>query len=879
MCPGGEADRKGLDTSAMSDDTAGIAPATDHTAVHARQQAVVATLGHHALSGADASALMKEAVAAVARVLRAKYCNVLELIPGTQTFRVRAAKDHPDDRATVSGDPASQAAYTLTTTGPVVVEDARTETRFKTLPFPAGLPVASSLSVVIPGLEGPFGVLAVGSSAPRAFSGEDASFLQGVANVLAAAVERQRAEETLKATSHELRLLVHASPLVVVSLDVNGLVRTWNATAERVFGWTAEEVVGKPDPLFSQGVREDLYELFERAVRGEAFTEMPTQLLRKDGQPIDVSVSIAPIYDPAATINGIIAVIVDLTQYRQTEASQRQLSEIVETTTDCVIITNVPGQGFYINLAGRRMLGIGPYEEVGRLDLIDLHPVQARSLMLNEAMPAAVRDGGWSGDTVLVSGDGREIPVSMVMLAHRGPEGDVTCFSVIARDITDQKRFQAELVRIANHDHLTDLFNRRRLEEELTLHLAEARRYGIHGALLIVDLDQFKDVNDSLGHLVGDQLLVRVAGLLRERLRETDIIARMGGDEFAVLLPHTNAEQALTLAEQIVVSLRETAIVAADRPVGATASIGIALFPDHGVTVGDMLARADLAMYQAKETRNRATLYEPDRDWQAVITSRLNWQRRIREALERDLFVLQAQPILNLRSGAVHHYELLIRMTGDRGEMIYPGAFLDTAERFGLINAVDRWVVKRAIRLIAAHHRLGRDIALMINVSAKAFQDSELLPLMRREIDTWSVDPRLLIFEITETSAIANIHHAERFVATIKQMGCRIGLDDFGVGFASFYHLKHLPVDYLKIDGSFIRNLPRDPVDQQLVKAMVAVARGLGKKTIAEFVSDAETVTLLREYGVDYAQGFYIGANAEQITSLPIDAATAINPP
>jgi len=863
----------------MDNDAADITPVTDQTGVHARQQAVVATLGHHALSGVAGAALMSEAVTAIARVLRVSYCNVLELIPGTQTFRVCAAlgwKDNPNDHLTVAGDPASQAAYTLTATRPVVVEDYRKETRFKTAPFVAGPPVVSALSVVIPGHEGPFGVLAVGSDAARAFTGEDASFLQGVANVLAAAIERRRAEETMKATSQELRVLVQASPLAVISLDVNGVVRTWNATAERIFGWPADEVVGKQYPVLSQSHHRDLYDLFERVVRGEAFTEVATQVLRKDGQPVDVSVSMAPIYDSWGTINGIIAVITDLTDHHRTEASERQLKEIIETTTDCVIITNVPGRGFHINLAGRRMLGIGPYDDVAGTNLIDLHPVEVRPFLVNEAMPAAVRDGGWTGDTVLVGRDGREIPVSVVMLAHKGPEGDVECFSIIARNITDQKRFQEELVRVANHDHLTDLYNRRRLEEELTIHLAESRRYGIHGALLMVDLDQFKAVNDSLGHLVGDQLLVRVAGLLRERLRETDIIARMGGDEFAVLLPHTNADQACSLAEQIVSALQHTAIVAEDRPVGTTASIGIALFPEHAVTVGDLLARADLAMYQAKETRNRATLYEAGRDWQAAISSRLDWQRRIREALERDLFVLQAQPVLDLRTDKIAHYELLLRMTGERGEIIYPGAFLDIAERFGLIHAIDRWVVKRAIRLIAAHRQAGQDLGLVINVSAKALADDELLPLIKGELGVWSIDPRNLILEITETAAITNIYQAERFVTTLKQMGCRIGLDDFGVGFASFYHLKHLPVDYLKIDGSFIRDLPRDLVDRQLVQAMVAVARGLGKETIAEFVSDAETVTLLRKYGVDYAQGFHIGANAEQINSIAIDPAAAI---
>ena len=600
-------------------------------------------------------------------------------------------------------------------------------------------------------------------------------------------------------------------------------------------------------------------------------------MIKKDGAPVEVAVSIAPIYDGEGTINGIIAVVADLTERRRTEAAQQQLTEIIETTTDCVIITNVPGRGFYINRAGRRMLGIGPDDDVAGVSLPDLYPGETRAFVVNEAMPTAVRDGGWSGESVLASRDGHEIPVSMVVLAHKGGEGDVEFFSIIARDISDQKRFQDQLMRLANHDHLTDLYNRRRLEEELDLHLAESRRYGIHGALLFVDMDQFKDVNDSLGHLVGDQLLVRIAGLLRERLRETDIIARMGGDEFAILLPHTDADQAQALAAQIVGAFQTTTITSEERPIGVTASIGIALYPEHGVNVGDLLARADLAMYQSKESgRNRCTLYEPERDWQAAIASRLNWQRRIREALEKDLFVLQAQPLLDLRTNTISNYELLLRMIGEKGEIILPGTFLDTAERFGLIHAIDRWVVKRAIRLIAAHRKAGRTLSLVINVSAKAFTDPELLPMIKRELGVWSIDPRNLILEVTETAAITNIYQAEKFVTALKQMGCRIGLDDFGVGFASFYHLKHLPVDYLKIDGSFIRDLPRDQVDQQLVRAMVAVAGGLGKESVAEFVTDAETVRLLREFGVQYAQGFHIGADTKEITSITVDLATAI---
>lgn len=377
---------------------------------------------------------------------------------------------------------------------------------------------------------------------------------------------------------------------------------------------------------------------------------------------------------------------------------------------------------------------------------------------------------------------------------------------------------------------------------------------------MFLDLDNFKDVNDSLGHLVGDELLASLAGLLRERLRETDIVARSGGDEFAILLHHTDGDQARAVAEHLLDAVRRHNIVVSGQPVGATASIGIVLIPEHGATVGELFARADLALYQAKENgRNGLAVYRPERDCQAQAESRLGWQHRIQEALEKDRFLLDAQPVLHLRSNQISQYELLLRLVADGGAIVLPGAFLDIAERFGLIHEIDRRVVRRAIQLIAEQRRMGRDLRLEVNLSGKAFADKELLPMIERELATTSTSPASLVLEVTETAAIANMHQAQKFVGTLKGLGCQFALDDFGVGFSSFYRLKYLPVDYLKIDGSFIRNLPHDPMDQHLVKAMVEVARGLGKETIAECVGDEETLQVLRECGVDYAQGYHIG--------------------
>ena len=839
-----------------------------------RLQAAVASLDQRALAGVDLSTLMNEAVALVAETLDVRYCNVLEPIGGSTTFRMRAGTGWQNGRparATVDGGPTSQAGCTLAYGQAVVVQDFRWEQKFKVPAVVHDEPVASGISVVIPGHDQPFGVLGVAATTPRKFGADAVKFMEAVAGVLAAAVERQRTQrvhKTAEETDHTLRALIHASPLAIISLDPGGRVRSWNPTAERIFGWSEDEVLGHSDPILYQVHLEELGDLQARVLRGDTLTEVAARVLQKDGRPVDVTISTAPMYDGDGAINGIIAVIADVTERRRTEAAQAQLMEIVETTTDFVAITDVPGRGFYINKAGRRMLGIGPDEDISSVNIADIYTEEARSFILNEAMPGAIVDGGWSGETAFMSLDGREIPVSQVLIAHKADDGTVQFFSTIARDMTERKLFEAQLVQLANNDPLTGLYNRRRFEEEMERALAQSRRFNARGALMFLDLDQFKDVNDSLGHPAGDQLLLRMAGLLRERLRATDVIARTGGDEFAVLLPHTDVAEAESLAGDLLEAMRGTTITAGGRQIGITASIGIIIFPDHGTTVSDLLARADLAMYQAKENgRNRYGVFTPDRDWQGESESRLAWQRRIREALAKDLFVLQAQPILDLRTNTVSHYELLLRMIGEKKEVIPPGAFLETAERFGLIHAIDRWVVRQTIHLIAHNRRAGREVSLVTNVSGKAFADTELVPMIQRELAATSINPANLVLEITEAAAITSLFQVERFVNTLRTMGCRVGLDDFGLGFASFYHLKRLPVDYLKIDGSLIKDLPRDTVDQQMVKALVTLAHGLGKETIAEHVSDAETMRLLREYKVDYAQGFHVGTDGPKIVS------------
>lgn len=671
-------------------------------------------------------------------------------------------------------------------------------------------------------------------------------------------------------------------------------------------------------------------------------------------------------------------------------AAKSRFADIMEATTDLVAMSDENGRRIYMNRAGRRLIGYGETEEIAGMDIGHVHPRWAEEVVKKVAIPTAIREGVWRGESAYLTLDGREVPVSQVIIAHKLPDGSVKFLSNIARDISERKRveaalreneelfrsafdsapigmallkpdgtpvqvnaalcsllgytepellavgrlrdlshpedrglsegpvaqllagetcsfciekrylhkqgaivtaevsvtlirdaqnsprfmlmqvqditerkqFESQLIHMANYDPLTDMYNRRRFEEALDHHLKLARRHRTTGALLFLDLDQFKYVNDSLGHQAGDLFLKGMSAMLRDRLRKTDIIARLGGDEFAILLPNTNPEQAQIVAEEIRKSVRRFTQVIAGQSVSTTCSIGIAMFPEHGSTSEELLSRADLAMYQAKEHgRNRSHVHAPEAE-AAAPGSKLAWERRIREALDQDRLILYCQPIMDLKTNRICQYELLLRMIGDNGEIILPGQFLDIAERFGLIRAIDRWVVLQAIRMIARQQEATPDICLEVNLSGRAFDDPELLPLIEAELAATGIDPKALILEITETAAIANIDTARKFVERLQSLGCRFALDDFGSGFSSFYYLKHLPVDYLKIDGNFICNLPADPTDQHLVKAMVEVARGLGKKTVAEFVEHAETIGLLREFGVDYAQGFHIGRPA-----------------
>jgi diguanylate cyclase (GGDEF)-like protein/PAS domain S-box-containing protein len=458
-------------------------------------------------------------------------------------------------------------------------------------------------------------------------------------------------------------------------------------------------------------------------------------------------------------------------------------------------------------------------------------------------------------DDVFWRHDGTSFPVhytaSPIMAG-----GELTGAVLTFNDVTERKRFEAQLQYLADHDPVTGLYNRRRFEQELARHLSYDARYGSGGAVLALDLDNFKFINDTLGHKAGDEVIARVARAVRDRLRETDTLARLGGDEFAVLLPEAGIEQARSVASSIIDALRTLAVSAGGQQIRVTGSIGVTAFGNRQIDGESLLVEADLAMYDAKaEGRDTIALYTPMAVQQAQVESRLAWVGRVRGALDRESFTLYSQPIVSVPTGETVQHELLLRME-ENGDVVLPGSFLPSAERFGLMPAVDRWVVKEAIGLLSA---TDAPLQLEINVSGESIADDALTRALESELELTGVDPGRLIVEVVEQTAIANLDETRRFAQRVKQLGCQFALDDFGAGFGSFYYLKYLPFDYLKIDGDFIHSLPANRTDQLVVQAVADIARGLGKRTIAEFVGDDDTLVLLQNCGVDLAQGFHLG--------------------
>jgi diguanylate cyclase (GGDEF)-like protein/PAS domain S-box-containing protein len=454
------------------------------------------------------------------------------------------------------------------------------------------------------------------------------------------------------------------------------------------------------------------------------------------------------------------------------------------------------------------------------------------------------------GHDVDVALSSRTVPDDML--------GDIVMVNVL--DISERRRYQDRLAHLVDHDVLTGLANRRRFDSELQRHLERCRRHGPAGAVVLLDLDRFKQVNDTLGHNAGDQLLVSVASVLRRAVRQTDVVARLGGDEFAVLLTDGGQEAAQRVAQHIVDRVSEFAATLDGVRRRVTASVGAVTFAAAKEQAVDILALADMTMYDAKEAgRNRAAVLDEGEGRPPRMSAHLQWESRLEEALEHDRFELHLQPILDLRRNRISSAEVLLRLREEDGEVVPPSRFLYIAERVGLMPRLDSWVVDRSLELLARLREHDPEFQLEVNLSGHSIGNSDVERAIVEALSRHRVDPCALILEITETAAVSDVGLAREFAQRMTQLGCRFALDDFGAGFGSFYYLKHLVFDFVKIDGEFVANSHFSRVDRTILRSIVGIARDLGKQTVAEFVAEPEVLQVVRAEGVDHAQGYMIG--------------------
>jgi len=432
------------------------------------------------------------------------------------------------------------------------------------------------------------------------------------------------------------------------------------------------------------------------------------------------------------------------------------------------------------------------------------------------------------------------------------------------------KQRNEALHRLAEHDSLTGLFNRNYFARVLDTELAWVKRGKMASALLFIDLDRFKYVNDTLGHGAGDRLLVEVAELIKARMRAHDIVSRFGGDEFTVVAHEVSRDDARRIAQGILDILLDYRFVEQEQTFTISCTIGIAMMTAESRDAEELMSQADAACYEAKSAgRNQYFLYEPDAQQKQLMETDIGWSQLIKDAIKGEGFSLFYQPIVGLGAGCQEIYEVLLRMSDKHGKTLMPDAFLPVAERFGLLPDIDRWVITHALRALAQARAGGRDLVFSINLSSQALADAAVVQLIRDGLTLNGVPGSAVIFELTEQTAVRFLDRTRELTQSLIELGCRFALDDFGVGFSSFSNLKRLPVALIKVDGSFIKNLPAEPVDQVMVKSIVEIAKALGKEVVAEFVQNEACIELLRSYGVDYVQGSYLGRPTELLPHCP----------
>ncbi len=575
------------------------------------------------------------------------------------------------------------------------------------------------------------------------------------------------------------------------------------------------------------------------------------------------------LHDTRGRLKRLLGVETDVTErklyeealFREKESAQITLQSI----GDGVVTTDAESHVQYLNPIAEELTGWKVDDAVGRnVDDIFRGFHEETCEPLENPLALAIRRNRTVKSvrpTLLIRRDGNELYIESVASPIRDPVGNVSGGVLVFHDVSEARELNRRLSYHASHDMLTGLVNRREFEHRLERALKSARARETSYVVCHMDLDQFRIVNDTCGHSAGDALLGQIGALLKSKIRWRDTLARLGGDEFGLLLESCTLEEAMRTAEILREAVGEYRFAWDDRNFRLGTSIGVVPILPHSEDVAGILSAADSACQAAKDAgRNRVYSYE-ENDLDLMRRRReMQWAARINNALDDGRFELFRQTILPLQGredGA--HYELLLRMRDENGAFISPELFITAAERYGITPAIDRWVIEHAFRWLVSEADERERLALCsINLSGQSLGDDKFLPFVIEQFHRSGLDARKICFEITETAAVANYSQANRFIQALKELGCMFALDDFGTGLSSFGYLKHFPVDFLKIDGSFVKEILHDPIDREMVRSINELGHLTGKKTIAEFAENQEIIAMLRGMGIDYAQGYGI---------------------
>ena len=669
--------------------------------------------------------------------------------------------------------------------------------------------------------------------------------------------ERQRAEAELR----KLSLAVEHTADSIFITDPGGRIEYVNPAFERLSGFSAREAVGNTPALvrYERNTAEYFQRMWAILLSGEVFRDTIVNR-RKDGSLFYEEKTITPLADGEGGISHFVSTGRDVTDRVRAEEARARLITILESTTDFVATADAEGRLLYLNRAGRRMLGLGDEHDIEGMRLVDCYSSWGAQHLMRDTLPTAAREGVWEGENSLRGDPDEDIPISQVVLAHRDDNGELAFYSTIARDISERKRYEAELRHQATHDSLTGLPNRTLLADRLEAEISRTRRQSGQFALLFLDLDNFKRVNDGLGHAAGDTMLREVSGRLRGCLRPNDTIARYGGDEFVLLVGDVASLESVHAVVNKLRTQFDAPIQVAGQELFAAFSIGIALYPGDGRDAGSLLRNADTAMYRAKtQGRNQYQFYAPDMN--AHSHELLSLETGLRQALKRGEFEIHYQPQFALGSRRVVGCEALLRWRRPGADRLSPPAeFIPLLEESGLILQVGEWVLRNACaqwRVFAQAGRVTPRIA--VNLAARQFCNPDLVDMVARALAEEGIRSGGLELEITESTVMHDPVAAGETLAALAGLGVRLAVDDFGTGYSSLAYLKRFPIDLLKIDATFIRELPADTNDAAITRASISMGHSLGLEVLAEGVESLEQADFLREAGCDFAQGYFLG--------------------